>query len=641
VNCREFYAWELKINLAERKAMRLEEAGMKTYVKEVAKMEAASKSIYNVSHAKGSAPKKQYAGLSEFERKRQELKDLALERRFMADEMAYMTIEDELGVLLRDVDRAERARKLFLEQMGADDEAPGAVSAPSEKMVLDISSPPDWMALPPDWSKMNRLLKEKFMYKQFQLKLHQGDIQRQLEVADKILDRAEAKSLKEWTDRYNTLRIRDLQAELSTVIAEEECKESESALNSLKENIRRLGVFCQQKGIEELRANSTVRDLEELSRRRDKEFKTASDWVALCLHRSKQRAKVKRRVEADCKWIDTNSINGFHQRFKTELLRKRLYRDFFIQVMALITNRAEIIATERRLMKILEKLSVNRHTLVHKIAKMKEVWMEHKRETYMRTRRSELNKKFFPHTRRQVLEQRFIGWVRYFFWNRGNREAFELKYELLKQQMDIDRQFKAQLITNREKRLNAENVKANEANSNSNSNGSGAGKSALSAEVTQAPTLMERHRARAVECKNCHNLYLESQNTSMACQYHPRKFTSECPKTCPNPGLTALCIAHRKKRWPCCDRGQENISGCARRYHIPTDSDPIYDKIMAKVVERDEDQLNELDEKLDEIRKSNWPVKAQEMKRQQVFNVEDELVGLRKIADKAKDLKYF
>lgn len=622
VRCREFYAWELKVNLEERKMMRLEESDMRTYMKELKKIEDASKSKYNTKHSVG-APTKSYAGLSDFERKRQELKDIALERRFIADELAHMIVEDELSTAFREIDRAERARKNFLDQMGGEEEDGLNVIAPPEKLVIDISNPPDWMVLPPDWVRMNRLAKEKFMYQKFQLKFHQDNIPKKVAVHHKILDKAEEKSMFEWTERYNALRIRDLQAEYDTVIAEEECKESESTLLGLRENIRKLGVYCQQKGMEELRANSNVRDLEELARRRDKEYKSASDWVAVCLHRSKQRAKVKRRVEADCKWIDTNAINGFHQRFKTELLRKRLYRDFFIQVMTLITNRAEIIATERRLMKIQEKLSVNRHTLTHKIKMMKEVWLEYRRETYMRTRRSELNKKFFPHTRKQILQQRFVGWVRYFFWNRGNREAFELKYELLKRQMDIDRQFKQQLETNRAKRLKAENVE----------------KTAV--EVTAAPTLMERHRERAVECVNCKQLYLESQNTSMSCQYHPMKFTSECPKTCPNPGLTALCISHRKKRWPCCDKGQENISGCARRYHIPIDSDPVYDKIMTRVIERDDDQLNELDEKLDEIRKEEWPQKAQEMKRAKVFKVEDELIAERKIAEKAKDLKYF
>ena len=625
VLCREFYAWELKVNLEERKYMRLEESYMKTYLKELAKMEATSKSKYNIKHATG-VPKKLYTGLSEFERKRQELKDLALERRFIADELAKMTIEDDLSAALRDIDRAERARATFLEQMGGETEENLDAVKPVEKVTIDISNPPEWITLPDDWHRLNRLQKEKFLYQKLQHRLHQENIERKMEIHHKILDKAEDKSLKEWNERYNSLRLRDLQFELEVINSEEECKESESSLLSLRENIRKLGVFCQQKGIEELRANSSLRDLEELARRRDKEHKSASDWVAVCLHRSKQRAKVKRRVEADCKWIDTKAINGFHQRFKTELLRKRLYRDFFMQVMALISNRAEIIATERRLMKIQEKLSVNRHVLVYKISKMKEVWLDYKRETYMRTRRSELNKKFFPHTRRQVLEQRFTGWVRYYFWNRGNREAFELKYELLKRQMDLDRQFKEQLQTNKAKRRQAENMNT---------------KSIGSSEVTAKATLMERHRERSVECKNCKQLYLESQNTSMSCQYHPMKFTSECPKTCPNPGLTALCISHRKKRWPCCDKGQENISGCARRYHVPVDSDPIYDKIMEKVVQRDEDQLNELDEKLDEVRKGNWTQKAQGLKKAYVFKAEDEVEEHRKIAARAKALQEY
>ena len=110
--------------------------------------------------------------------------------------------------------------------------------------------------------------------------------------------------------------------------------------------------------------------------------------------------------------------------------------------------------------------------------------------------------------------------------------------------------------------------------------------------------------------------------------------------SCPNPGFTALCISHRKKRWPCCDKGQENISGCARRYHIPVDSDPVYDKVMQKVVERDAEHLNELDSKLESIKKGDWIQKAQDMKRAQVFSIEDDLVAQRETAARVATLKY-
>jgi hypothetical protein len=622
--CRAFYSWELKANLQERRQMREAEAEMRTYLKDLKRQKDAEASTYNVTH-KAGAPSK-YAGLSEFERKRQELKDIALERRFIADELARMTVEDELSAELRNEDRIERQKKAFLEQLGieGEDDADelGAESVKTKTVKLDVNEPPEWMILPPSWNEMNRLKKEKYMYQQLQLRMHRARIDKNADRDFVIRQKVMSKSMTLWQERYDILYVRDLQAELACVISEEECKEIESTLVGLKENIRKLGVYCQQKGMEELKANTALRELTELAKRRDIEHKRASDWVDVCINRSKQRAKVKRRVEEDCKWVDTSAINGFHQRFRTEQLRSRLYTDFFKKTVDLISCRAEIIATERHLMKIQEKLSVNRHALKQKLFLMKDVWAEYRRETYMRTRRSVLNKKFFPHSRRQVLEQRFVGWVRYFLWNRGNREAFEIKYELLKRQMDIDRQFKDQLQSQRLKRLNS-SVQANEASAQ-----------------TAAPTLMERHRERTVECKLCRNFYLESQNTSISCQYHPMKFTSECPMTCPNPGFTALCISHRKKRWPCCDKGQENISGCARRYHIPVDSDPVYDKIMQKVVERDAEHLNELDNKLDTIKKGDWIQKAQDMKRAQVFSIEDDLVKQRETAARAASLKY-
>ncbi len=625
--CREYYTWELKENLRERRSMREAEQETRNYMKDLKRQAEIESSSYNVMGAKAAADAIKYAGLSEADRRRQQLKDLAVERRMQANEIALMSIEDELGEELRSVDRIERQKKAFLSQLGISADDPSAEEAPKEVIPgpakINVNETPDWMVLPPSWMEMNKIKKERYIYCQFQLRLHKTRIESNLDNDFALLDKVEKKSLTLWSERYDALRVRDLKSELDCLISEEECKEIESNLFALKENIRKLGVYCQQKGMEELKANSNVRELSELAKRRDIEYNRAKNWVDVCIQRSKQRAKVKRRVEADCNWIDTNAVNGFHQRFKTEQLRQRLYTDFFNKVVGLIACRAEIVATERRLFRTQEKLSINRHTLKAKVKQMKDLWGDYRRETFMRTRRSLLNRKFFPHSRRLVLEQRFIGWVRFYLWNRGNREAFEAKYELLKRQMDIDRQFKDQLQSQRQKRLNAGVQSTDESKT-----------------ITVAPTLMERHRERTVTCKLCKHLYLESQNTSISCQYHPMKFKSECPKTCPNPGLTALCISHRTKRWPCCDKGQEHMSGCARRYHIPVDSDPIYDKVMQNVIDRDSDQLSKLDEQLHEIKQGDWIQKAQTMKRTHVFAVEDDLKMQREIDAQVTQLKY-
>jgi hypothetical protein len=129
------------------------------------------------------------------------------------------------------------------------------------------------------------------------------------------------------------------------------------------------------------------------------------------------------------------------------------------------------------------------------------------------------------------LQERFGGWVRFFLWNRGHKEAFELKYELIKRQLDLDRQFKEQLKTKNQRA-------ASKSDSNANAND----------KRKHFQTMMQKHRERTIQCKNCSQLFIESQNTSIACAFHSKTFTLACPKSCPNPGLTQLCSAHRMRR---------------------------------------------------------------------------------------------
>jgi hypothetical protein len=96
--------------------------------------------------------------------------------------------------------------------------------------------------------------------------------------------------------------------------------------------------------------------------------------VELCLRRAKNRDKVKRKITENCVFVDSNAISGFHQRFQTELLRKRLYEDYFRRTIYWIMNRAEVIATERKLFTLQERLSVNRECLDDHILAMKRVW---------------------------------------------------------------------------------------------------------------------------------------------------------------------------------------------------------------------------------------------------------------------------
>ena len=201
------------------------------------------------------------------------------------------------------------------------------------------------------------------------------------------------------------------------------------------------------------------------------------------------------------------------------------------------------------------------------------------------------------------------------------KEAFSCKYEVIKRQMDIDRQFKEQL--QKESDIATKPLQPDRKPND-----------------TTNYTIMQRHRERSNQCKTCKNFYLESQNTSYSCDYHPNPFGLFCPKSCVNPGLTPMCVSHRMRRWRCCDASRESTPGCCRRYHIPPDADPVYDHVMAKVDERDRDELADLDERLEVARAEKYPQVLQQLQNKQVRRTEEEVGKVREVADRFYQLKW-
>jgi hypothetical protein len=633
-NCKAFYHWELLENLRERRLMKEEEVQMRQLMKEEELAAIAAQSAYNVvGEGGGGQPfeEKKKPVVTAFDRRRNELKELAMERRRNTEESEQMRKEDAAGKRLREIDKKERQAKDLIKQLGLEKEAEALLLKQEEEARRKIAEAvslagdpvdprnvippplivPDWVNLPENWSSMKYNMQKRFLDFQFKMKEYEYQHKQKLAKELKIRQIVERKSAAAWKDRYNALMINTWTNELDYMTKEDERKENEYRLLKLKDNVRKLMTFCQRKGEEELRMKSTVAAMEDNARQKDKEYEDALAWENLCADRSKKRSKLKRRVETDCLWADTDSINGFMQRYRTERLRARLYWEFFREIVASIIVRSEIITTERNLMLAQEKLSLNRLNLNKKTALMKALWRDHQRNELLRTRRSKLNETLFPLHRKEVLKERFTGWVRFFFWNRGHKEAFQLKYEVLKRKMDIERQFKDQLLKNKQEKNND----------------------------VSTFTAMRLHGNRVVQCSVCKQFYLEAQNMSTACYFHSGDFKISCPRSCKSPGLSSVCIAHKKMRWTCCDSGDHNALGCARRHHIPNAVDPVYEEVMKKINERDRAEVEELDAKLEVAHVANWEAKAFEINRKQLVAIEDEIGTGREIAARYKSLK--
>lgn len=634
---RKFYKWELSENLRERRQMSQEERETKAYLRALEKAERAARSARMAIQS--SIP---LVTANTAEARRAQLKELTLERRHREEVQAYMILEDKFGMLLREVDRVLRQNALIAKAMGQDfveDNPVGALVPHGEvadSMTVDI---PPWMVtVPLDWDNWSILKQRQFIADQNDNRKRTLSTLKNVTLEEKRLEKIEDRAYRGWKSSFDVLKLEAVETELTVMSLQEQSRQIEYDLREIEANIRTVATFVREKGEEELKINAVLRKQEQYARRREKELKEATAWFELCVKRARKRDKVKRRVVANCLWIDTDSITGFQQRFETVRLRERLYWVYFRRITAQIVTRAEIIATERRLFAVQEQLSSNKATLLERSWQMKERWKEIQRDEYLRMRKSLLNRKIFPQHRREVLQQRFGSWVRFYLWNRGHREAYELRYEVLKRQMDIQRQFRVQLGP----RENVKRAAARHLSSKLDSEAvsavlsSGTGPLAGSEE-----TPMQRHREHPVQCSVCRSLYLDSQNQSLSCAYHPGVLAMDCPSTCPAPGMTALCQSHRIRRWKCCDSIKADSLGCARRNHIAAPVDALYEKVMSSVRQRDQDVINGLDDKLDAARIQNWPLQMMKVKRGQVSTIEESISNTREKGNRFYNLKYF
>ncbi len=647
---RRFYQWELKENLRERRQMKEEEKQAlairkqeEKLRKEMAERLAMLRSVNSNGNSNGND--NDNAALSQellakrdlslsYEKRRKELKDLTLERRRRAEDQRLMILEDELSQQLREIANTERQKKAFIAEFGEDQDETLLEGSSKEALTIlqsdillsaKLLSIPDWLekTLPRNFYTTLSIFQQNQYIKQ-RIVIHEKEkvISKKHEREEKRLFRLEKKAFKEWDIKMKLLEQITRKSELLMIESKEELTITENKVITISENITKLQLFCREIGEKELHLTSIVKKLKESYHNLQEEYEEASDWYTICCRRNKNRDKLKRKVVSNCKFIDSESINGFFQRFETHRLRERVYMSYFLTIVEGIVNRAEMIASERKLFFLQHELSENKYFLINRNKGMQSLLRELKCSEYLRMRRSLLTEKFFPKNRKTVLSSAIEGWIRYYFWNKGNENAYKMKFAIIKRQLEINRQFAKSLGTSQAL------IPA----------------SATAGDDTQGAipevTLMSRIRERVLECKHCLHFYLAAQNHSLACAYHPSPYLLACPETCPSPGLTALCSVHRKKRWGCCYLTDANAMGCARRYHTPPDSDPLYDYIMDKINERDAATLEEIDREVTVAREANYPDRLESVRKTQLLAIEEELETARKTAARFKNLKF-
>jgi hypothetical protein len=223
----------------------------------------------------------------------------------------------------------------------------------------------------------------------------------------------------------------------------------------------------------------------------------------------------------------------------------------------------------------------------------------------------------------------YQGWVRYWLWHKGHKEAFELKYTMIKQELDIRRLYP-------ETRDELERKEY------------GVTKNGGDDVPKVKKTLLQKHKARPICCRYCKEFYIEAHNNNVACAYHPGEYKLSCPKTCPgfsDPKMvTTKCMSHRCKRWTCCDVREEGTfgrNGCQMRCHMPpAEGDPDYIERVRNINEMDAEVITKLDGELEKVRATNHVLEAFKIKSDQLKEIHDNLKEERKVVARYEKLKF-
>ncbi|KAJ1446334.1 hypothetical protein M885DRAFT_546980 [Pelagophyceae sp. CCMP2097] len=673
---RRIYREELRACLLERRQMKAEEHATRLHAAELAIRAKDAASKYRVGVAGDGA-----VGASSKEQRRVDIKANRGAVMRQKREAELMAVEDDLSEKRRTEERKLVQLEALRKEMELDDDGDDEVGDEGDEgdissqesgddgAAADVVLDPTALAAQRSTRRLERAKRRR------EKKICRANLKR---------DAAEQAATSDLEAARTAAFVYHAKVELEWMELEEEARLVEKEKRVAVENLRKVTLYCQRKGQEELRAKARSRTLRKACKARTEARDEAVVWLAACEKAFAKSKKTQTRVYADTKTMDTYSISGTFQRFETHALHKELHTHYFRTLAKIISNRAELIATERRAMLVHEVLRRNASAADVRSNQLKKLWRKRERNDLLRLRRSELGKHVFQKSQRAVLQKVFQGWLRFWMWHLGHKQAFELKYALIKHQVDL-RRLHPKLLGDKipgdyqdvpdvskiappddlSQELRLPHLAMHEAALPESSKRSSA-RSRVSPppaqpedseevyRLTDLPlrerarfpkTRLQRLQQRTILCRSCGAGYTEAHNRSDGCAYHSGVFKLACPKTCPahydSNLVKTSCMAHRATRWSCCDTRAPAAPGlgCAHRFHQPPRQDATYEPIARGLTETLKANEAALDGDLAAIALDDFALEARTVKRLQLAAISEKLQGERGIVARYKAMQ--
>jgi hypothetical protein len=620
---RKFYREEMKLCLMERRALFEEEKYMRAFLK--AESAAAQRSKYDVMMS--STPEESEPKQTKKEARREQIKRYKVEKARLDREHKDMNMEDDLShairaeeIRLRQIKQLEEERAMFgSDDDGDDDGDPETDSGSEHEGHVDEDDDGEGKEEAEDGpdEQLSDHAKKKMSPEERKAAALEAKkkerAKRKLKALKKARRELQAGMARELADAEAEAMMENIQADLEAMDREEESKLAEKEYNVALDNARKIGLRSQIKGSQEMKVTRDAR------KKRQHAIQCADRFARaerLCEHLTDEEETalaIYRRVLLQTSHMDSGVMHVTVQRFLTKELYEKLHLHYFRIISYILANRSEIVCVERKMMHLNEKLQKNQFDSANKVMLMNKCWLKETRLERLRMKRLDLGRLLFGKWQRRILMEVFAGWVRFWTWRLGIRNAYNLRYGLIKQGKDIARlpqemsQSGLSSSVSMPTILSAvpsihDGARARYQSKNPATNESpreGEPRKFLDT-IDSCPEIPNRLpvsrtklasvvKRRRIQCRNCRMDYIEEQNHNVACPYHSGSFEMLCPKSCSsrNGGpVTAKCMAHRLRRWSCCDNTEEGMfgrNGCCSRMHMPPREDPTLKKFMQDV----------------------------------------------------------